>query len=436
MFFQTNHSLRNRRDDSGMGKGKFFKEYTILLERNCILLIGSHAAYSLADIAFDFFLSWHVYSVTGDIMNLVAVLGGSVFFKALLSLITGIVSDLANKKYILILSILAGILIIFSSFFVLTYFPDNVWLYLVIILSNDIFNVLFSKAFLTLSTEMFDGARYVTFRSAVSVLNQSIYVLGQAVMGFVLVVLEDVQIIAFIILLLAFTAVLLLFLPYKNPAQSAEQESKQGKADFTESAGASIKNLVGTAKAKVLRDPYYRSFCLVIFTLNLVYGYLASVFPYSLAGIRDESSIYIGTVKALTAVGGILGMLFVPKIARQVTRSFQVGLLGSLISVVFIFHFAESSIGSGIFFFLFGLFDSITQPLYSYTVKRIDSAVRGSMMGVIDFIILMASPIGMFICGALANKNFLLAEGFVIGVFLLAFCFVQRSKELNHIVLE
>jgi hypothetical protein len=58
------------------------------------------------------------------------------------------------------------------------------------------------------------------------------------------------------------------------------------------------------------------------------------------------------------------------------------------------------------------------------------------MMGVIDFIILMASPIGMFICGALANKNFLLAEGFVIGVFLLAFCFVQRSKELNHIVLE
>jgi hypothetical protein len=41
------------------------KEYKALLNKNCLLLIAANIAYSFADIAFDFFLSWYVYSITG-----------------------------------------------------------------------------------------------------------------------------------------------------------------------------------------------------------------------------------------------------------------------------------------------------------------------------------------------------------------------------------
>ena len=128
-----------------MGGSKILKEYKILLDRNCLFLLGAKLSYSLADIAFDFFLSWYVYSLTGNIMNLVAMLSGSVLFKAVLSLLTGTITDLVNKKHLLIFSSLGSIPIILSSLLVLRYFPTTVWFYVVIVFVNDILIFFFQK---------------------------------------------------------------------------------------------------------------------------------------------------------------------------------------------------------------------------------------------------------------------------------------------------
>jgi MFS family permease len=419
-----------------MGGWKVFKEYKILLNRNCLLLLGANLCYSLADIAFDFFLSWYVYSLTGNIINLVAMLSSSVFFKAVLSLFTGAVTDLVNKKRLLIFSSMGSTPIILSSLLVLRYFPTTVWLYVAIILLNDIFNVLFSKALTTISAELFDEKTYISFKAIASVLNQSVYVMGQAAMGFLLMYAKDVTIISFIILSLVFTAFLLSILRYQNVKQIAMPYLSKENISFKTKTGIYLNNILNTAKTKVFNDSYYRSFCLVIFTLNLVYGFLSSVLPYSLSNVQEISSAYVGLVKAALSIGGIIGMLLVPKIVKRVTGSFITGLIGSLVSIFFIFLFKNNSALIGIFFFSYGFFDSITQPLYSYTIKRIDDSVRGSIIGVIDFIILLASPIGMFICGILANKKSIFVEVFVIFIFLSALLIVKKSKDLNNIYIE
>ena len=114
------------------------KEYSFLKNKNSFVLIGATLTYSLADIAFDFFLSWKVFSLTGNILNLVAVLSGSVLFKAFLSLATGAVTDLTNRKHLLVISSLASIPVVLASLLVIRYFPNIVWLYVAIVLFNDI----------------------------------------------------------------------------------------------------------------------------------------------------------------------------------------------------------------------------------------------------------------------------------------------------------
>jgi hypothetical protein len=68
---------------------------------------------------------------------------------------------------------------------VIRYFPI-LFVYVAIVLFNDIFNTLFSKSLMTISAEIFNEETYVSFKSILSALNQSVYVFGQAVMGFIL----------------------------------------------------------------------------------------------------------------------------------------------------------------------------------------------------------------------------------------------------------
>ncbi|NMC47011.1 MAG: MFS transporter [Chloroflexi bacterium] len=412
------------------------KEYKALLNKNCLLLIAANIAYSFADIAFDFFLSWYVYSITGNIMNLIAMLSGSVLFRAVLSLLTGAVTDLTNRKHLLVFSALCSIPIVLSSLLVLRYFSTVIWLYVVIVLLNDVFNVLYSKSMTTISAELFDETTYISFNSAVSALNQSVYVIGQAAMGFILMVARDISVISFVIACLMLTSFLISLIDYQSTQKAAPTKLLGQIFSFRKKSNSYFKNLLNIAKTEVFSDSYYKSFCIVIFTLNLVYGYISSVLPYSLSSMQGMSSAVVGLAKSMLSIGGIIGMLIVPKISKRVTRSFIVGLVGSLISVLCIFVYSRNLILVYIFFFFYSVFDAITQPLYSYTIKRIDARVRGSIVGVIDFVILLASPLGMFICGALADRNDILVEIFIIFIFTLALILVKSSKDLNAIYLE
>lgn len=412
------------------------KEYKVLLNKNCILLISANIAYSFADIAFDFFLSWYVYSITGNIMNLIALLSGSVLFRAILSLLTGVVTDLTNRKHLLFLSVLCSIPIMLSSLLVLRYFSTVIWLYVVIVLLNDIFNVLFSKSMTTISAELFDETTYISFNSVVSALNQSVYVLGQAAMGFILMIAKDISVISFVIACLILASLLISLIDYQSEKKITLIRSFGQIFSFIKKPNIYFKNLLNIAKKEVFSDSYYKSFCIVVFTLNLVYGYISSVLPYSFSSLQGMSSAVVGLAKSMLSIGGIIGMLIVPKIAKHVTPCFIVGLVGSLISVLCIFVYKYNLILVYVFFFFYGVFDSITQPLYSYTIKRIDDRVRGSVVGVIDFVILLASPLGMFICGALADKNYILVEIFTIFIFTLALIIVKSSRDLNAIYLK
>jgi len=406
------------------------------LKKNNSLLLAANTAYSLADIAFDFFLSWQVYSITGNIMNLITILSGSILFRAILSLGAGTITDIRNKKKLLIFSSLASIPIVLCSMWLIRFQATVVWLYVALVLVNDVFNTLFAKSFTTISAEMMDETGYIRFKSVVSVLNQSINVLGQAAMGFILLYAQPIHIISSVVLFLLIAAICIMLMDYKSAMDVFSPSASNDPNGAQKKTGFSLKQLLFIAKNEIFNDSYYRSFCITIFTLNLVYGFISSVLPYSISANREASSAEVGMMKSVLSMGGIMGMLVVPKIAKRVTQSFLCGLVGSLASMVFVFLFKQDLTLVYVSFFFYGLFDSITQPLYSYTVKRIDDRVRGSVLGVIDFIILLASPLGMFICGTLANKKNIYMEFFIIFIFSFALLIVKKSKDLNAIYLE
>ena len=54
---------------------------------------------------------------------------------------------------------------------------------------------------------------------------------------------------------------------------------------------------------------------------------------------------------------------------------------------------------------MYGFSDSLTQPLFGYTISNLDNANRGKLLGGIDAIILFSPGIGIYVISAISNYN-------------------------------
>ena len=135
------------------------------------------------------------------------------------------------------------------------------------------------------------------------------------------------------------------------------------------------------------------------------------------------------------AIGEILGLAVVSRKGSQVSRLFKISMIGNALCMLSL-AFTQNSYGILLIFFLYGFLDSITQPLFSYTVTMIDEADRGKIMGGIDTVILLSPSIGMYLFARLMRFHKFAGYIGVAGVFIVAFLIVLFSRELNRIVVK
>ena len=85
---------------------------------------------------------------------------------------------------------------------------------------------------------------------------------------------------------------------------------------------------------------------------------------------------------------------------------------------------------------LYGVFDALSQPLFSYAVKQIGEEHRARVLGGIDAIVLLSPSVGLFIGSWLAEGGVLLSGVFVCLIFVVCLLIVHRNPVLSSPKLE
>lgn len=381
---------------------------------------------NLGDVLFDLFIVWKVTENSQDVLNAVYLMGSSILFRAILAIFIGTLVDRCNKKIMIISANISSALIITSFAFLYEYILDNLWIGIVFILLNDINNEIFGRSYLLLASELFDKETFIKFQAKYTVVNRVVTTIGSVLVGFLMSVLTDSMI--FTIDIITFLVSALCIWPIKNTVKN--NYNKEVDVSVIRNIGTDLKCMF----EEMLHSQFIIKFVLIMFILNLAYGYIPYVLPLKLASEVSSPSL-LGGMKSAISIGEIIGLLLVNYKGQRVSMLFKISMLGNACCMISLLFVSNAYILI-LIFLLYGFLDSITQPLFSYTVTIIDEKNRGKIIGGIDTIILISPSIGMYFISRIMNVNESVGYLCLTGIFLGTFLIVKYSKELNQIEVE
>lgn len=392
--------------------------------RNRNMLISAIAINNIGDIIFDLFIAWGLSSATGKFMNAVYVIGTSVAFRAILSFFVGSFVDKHSKKKLMVISHISSIIVIscFGLFWGLV--KQHFAIGLVFVLLNDINNELFSRSYISMTSDMFDENQYIKFQSHSNIVIRIISVGGAALAGILIEHISEHTV--FMIDIVTYLVSLWLITKVNYKENVISNALSKG---IIRTITADIKYTLTT----ICHSSYLLAFIVLMFVLNLAYGYIPQILPVFKANIT-ESAALLGVLKSSMTIGEIVGLALVSKMSKYVSATFKASMLLNIFLIMTI-YLVENPYVLVVCFALYGLSDSFTQPLFGYTVSHLDNANRGKLLGGIDAIIMFSPSIGIYAISAISAYNEFLGGIILSVIFVIGFLIVSFNENMRHIVL-
>jgi MFS family permease len=395
--------------------------------KNYIFILLSIIINKFGDILFDLFITWKITASTGEILNAVYLIGSSIVFRAILALFIGILVDNYNKKNLVIISNISSMIIMLIFCFIWNIALNNIWLGVLFILLNDINNEIFSRSYITMSAELFDKEQFVKFQAKCAIANRVIGILGSSLAGFLIAYMPDLILFLIDIVTFALSALLVGMVNYVFIKDKNVKTSNTIK----HAAIHLVKDITFTFSS-LFKSSYLLRFIVLMFILNLAYGYIPYILPLTISN-ENANSVLLGLIKSAMSIGEFVGLLMITKLGGQVSILFKISMIGNSIGMLLLMSVNNPYVVV-VLFALYGMFDSLTQPLFGYTISSLDEKNRGKIIGGVDAIILLSPGIGMLLITKIMTFNshigyISLSIIFIIGYLIISFC-----KEMNNII--
>lgn len=393
-------------------------------KKNYICILLSIIVNNFGDVLFDLFIVWKITENSNNILNAVYLVGSSILFRAVLALFIGILVDRKNKKHMIILSNVSSAIIILVFAISYRYTLNNLWLGLFFILLNDINNEIFSRSSLLLASELFRQDVFIKFQAKYTIINRIVIIAGSSMVGFLMTYVSDMIIFMLDIVTFIISAVSMLIIKY---AYKSFPKNKETISHIVKSVAADLKYMFSS----MLSNSFIIMFIIIMFILNLAYGYIPYILPVKIAN-EISSATLLGFIKSAISIGEIIGLLLVTNKGQYVSLLFKISMLGNAICML-ILMIVKNNFCIILIFALYGMLDSITQPLFSYTITMLDEKNRGKILGGIDTVILLSPSLGMYVVTKLMNFNEYIGYLSLTAIFLIVFVIIKFSNELNDI---
>lgn len=395
------------------------------MKRNKQLLISSIAINNIGDLIFDLFIAWELSSATGKFMNAVYIIGTSVAFRAMLCFLIGAFVDRHSKKKIMVLSHLSSIIIIVTFSFLWEMIHQSIIIGILLVLLNDVNNELFTRSYVSMTSDMFDENQYIQFQSHANIVTRMIGIGGAALVGTFIQHVSSSAVFTIDIITYILSFLLILQVKYEEPAIQHSSSTNLLKTMISD---------VQYTWMTIIRSSYLLSFIILMFILNIAYGYIPHILPIFKANLAHSATL-LGLLKSSITIGEIVGFVFVSKISRYVSRSFKFSMFLNIF-VIGAIYFTQNPYFLVALFTIYGFSDSLTQPLFGYTISNLDTVNRGKLLGGIDAIIMFSPSIGIYVISAISTYNKTIGAIVLSTIFIIGLLIVSFHKDMKHIILD
>lgn len=395
------------------------------MKRNKQLLISSIAINNIGDLIFDLFIAWELSSATGKFMNAVYIIGTSVAFRAMLCFLIGAFVDRHSKKKIMVLSHLSSIIIIATFSFLWEMIHQSIIIGILLVLLNDINNELFTRSYVSMTSDMFDENQYIQFQSHANIVTRMIGIGGAALVGTFIQHVSSSAVFTIDIITYILSFLLILQVKYEEPAIQHSSSTNLLKTMISD---------VQYTWMTIIRSSYLLSFIILMFILNIAYGYIPHILPIFKANLAHSATL-LGLLKSSITIGEIVGFVFVSKISRYVSRSFKLSMFLNIF-VIGAIYFTQNPYFLVALFTIYGFSDSLTQPLFGYTISNLDTVNRGKLLGGIDAIIMFSPSIGIYVISAISTYNKTIGAIVLSTIFIIGLLIVSFHKDMKNIILD
>ena len=395
------------------------------MNRNKILLILAIAINNIGDVIFDMFITWKLAATTGRFMNAVYVIGTSIAFRAILSFFIGSFVDKHIKKKMMVLSHVLSIIIITCFGVCWNIACEFIIVGIVFVLLNDINNELFSRSYISMTSDMFDENQYIKFQSYTNIVIRIVGIAGAAFVGILIDHIPGNLVFGIDIVTYLISLVLICAIQYDEKV-----------VNNTKNVGI-VKNIILDVKYtlnNIFKSKYLLTFIVLMFVLNLAYGYIPQILPVFKANMVNSATL-LGLLKSAMTIGEIIGLAVVSRVSKYVSATFKIRMILNIFIIVIIYITRNPYLLITLFT-LYGFSDSLTQPLFGYTVANLDSDNRGKLLGGIDAIIMFSPSIGIYIISAVSNYSQIAGGILLSAIFLAGFLIIILNDELRNITLE
>ncbi|MGY3750144.1 MFS transporter [Vagococcus acidifermentans] len=389
-----------------------------------ILFINTMVAFSTS--LFQMNILWQMYTVQSELNTIVSLIASSFILQAIFSLTAGILVDKFSKKKLLLLSLVSYNLIVVSTLFL-----DGKLNTLLAYLAVTIITTVYQRALITLVASNLTSNDYIKYDSVNSIVIQATTILNTMLAGVIITYL-GMSFIFIIVFLLLWISFVLIFLSVQElQSNNTERLPEAKKKSY------SLSSILRFIKVNVLSDKKIMIFILILFLLNLDYGYIPNILPfYMLQGIKNHTAIELSLLKSSVNIGEVLGSLIVVTYSHKVSLLTKIGLIGSACSFLALPFTKNFVIFTFLILLFYGFFDTLTQPIFSYFVSSIDNQIRGRVLGITDSVVFLSAPLGMFFGNQISQINQFYLTIYLVSIFVVSFIIINKSGIYSNIDLK
>jgi len=383
------------------------------------MLLTASIAASLGDMLFDLYISWSLAANLGSVMAAAAVLGSSAAFQAVVALVVGSLVDRFRPRTAMLGGLLGSLVVLAAFAMLASAAVRSIPVAVTLVLINDFFQDVFGRACVLAASRSLTGEGFVKFQARNGIAGRVVGTVGLLGSGVLVAFGHPAVIAATVSAFYACAALAVIPVRLSVAGKPAQKRSALR-------AAADDLRLVGRT---LFLDPFLRSFTLILLIANLAYGFVPRMLPLAMSLHRSVNDLT--AMRVAIAIGELIGLVVVDRLARKIGPLFRVSMVGAGLAVV------VATLGLPqwvvlVAFGLYGLFDSLSQPLFSYAITRIDPESRGRVLGGIDAIVLLSPSIGLFIGSFLAERSLVLSGIYVTVIFAICLMIALVNPELAH----
>lgn len=415
-----------------------FDQKIPLQERmNFLVYSLSRFILSVGSYVYLFAVSYYIMYETGSALYFSINMAISLIVTVALLPFSGLLSDLGDKRRIIILGETLNTLVILGLFVYTIFFDLNLMAIYLVTFLNSLIEPFVSNSFQTSITELFHKDRVQKVMGYTSAILSTTVILGPILGGILFGMLSFNHIILIFLIGFFLSTILDFLLKFdlyyeKNLYEKEEDNDEAGFKKF--------KKDISVGFAFIFRSSVFKSILLIGALVNLITG-IVSIFPEKMMiyelGFEPET---VGIVNSVAGVGVLIGGITVARF-KQFNNPFIIMKRGFLsMAVLSILYLSPLYIGSEMLtdIILIGLIGMgmalaiqfINVPLGIFMQLVIPQQIKGRVISTISLLFMSTMPLGTIVYGYLYDLEFYWAVNLLTSVIITSVTVIFFNKNL------